>query len=76
MKYALISEEQLKAIDSAFDVSTTHFNKDRQTVLKAREIIDSLKPQEPVGYKYKASIVMSWHETKLFNIPLYALEQL
>ena len=50
MKFTLITEEQIKAIQDALDVSTTYFNKDRQTVLNALAIVKSLKVQEPVGY--------------------------
>jgi len=78
MKYALISEEQIKQIEDALDEleysSSTMQARDKYAYAIA--IIQSLKPQEPIGYKNKTSIVMSWHETKLFNIPLYALEQL
>jgi len=49
MKAAIITEEQIKAIEDALDVSTTHFNKDRQAVLNALAIVKSLKVQEPVA---------------------------
>jgi hypothetical protein len=78
MKYALISEEQIKQVRDALGVSTTHLNKDRQTVLQALDTIQSLKPSEPVAIagdlnEFDAMRLKS--EGFQMRTPLFAMEQ-
>ena len=81
MKYALISEEQIKKIEDALEVSTTPLNADRQTVLQALAIVKSLTAQEPVAWwdkEVNASFTNS-EATNIhldeYSIPLFAPEK-
>ena len=76
MKYALISEEQIKQLTEAIYAP---LNKDALAVLNARAIIKSLKPSEPVGYKSsqdKSSRDRYFPIKSIFDdVPLYALDK-
>ena len=75
MKYALISEEQIKQLTEAVYAP---LNKDALAVLTARAIIKSLKPSEPVGYKSslgQVSVQPIQIRTICDDIPLFALDK-
>lgn len=70
MKYALISEEQIKQIEELLHVVRNSYA--GESVLN---IIQSLKPQEPVAWKDRTYGNLH-HQNWSKNIPLFALEQL
>lgn len=84
MKCALITDEQIKAIEDALMVATTLLNKDRQAILQAFLILKSLKVQESVaiiernsaGQIYlKAPVGDHFDISKYVGMVLYAKEQ-
>ena len=87
MKAALITEEQIKAIEDALEdmlsgwkyIRESHgdlygvgWDRAESKAVKALAIVKSLKVQEPVGFKQSHSNAISWHESGLFPIPVYA----
>ena len=75
MKYALISEEQIKQLTEAIYAP---LNKDALAVLNARAIIKSLKPSEPVGYKSsrgQGSVAIFPIKSIFDDVPLFALDK-
>ena len=79
MKCALITEEQIKAIEYALyrlDESSSYGrNIPIVSIQEALAIVKSLKVQEPIGFKQSHGNAISWHESGLFPIPVYAGEK-
>ena len=73
MKAALITEEQIKKVEAALEMVLV--SSECEEYFKALAIVKSLKVQEPVGFKQSHSNAISWHESGLFPIPVYAGEQ-
>ena len=71
MKYALISEEQIEKIRTAVDFNLLADNH------KARLILQSLKPSDPVAWIGDKPFSITRYETVAvragFSTPLYAL---
>lgn len=103
MKYALISEEQIKQVQDALEIGIDFANdqitenlykwgdrkpiqqqevrEDKHLIHVALAIIQSLKVQEPVGYKLKKPYtdIFTDRQVEDFELvnwtPLYAMEQ-
>ena len=81
MKYALISEQQLKIIQDALNQSEiwNHCGHTLETRAQAEEILKSLKPSEPVGYKSsqdKSNRDRYFPIKSIFDdVPLFALDK-
>ena len=78
MKYALISEEQIKQIQDAIYAP---LNQDKKTVLKARAIIKSLVPTDPMAFADSArlegfrltGVRATDYDNCSYDTPVYAL---
>lgn len=66
LKAALITEEQIARIEYSLSITG---------MLDALEVLRSLTPQEPVGFKQQLSDGLSWHKSDLYPIPVYAAEK-
>ena len=78
MKYALISEQQLKIIQDALNQSEiwNHCGHTLETRAQAEEILESLKPSEPVGWMEDSiELYVKDRPTEIYNTPLFALEK-
>ena len=78
MKAALITEEQIKAIEDALgrSVPVVWTNKDQaDRHVDALAIVKSLKVSEPVLFKQANHDIVDWDESDLYPMPLYAKEQ-
>ena len=77
MKYALISEEQIKQIEDVLKCWCIPLHE--ESLQDALETLRSLKPQEPVSYGYKGLndeiMDCAIAEDAEYCIPLFALEQ-
>lgn len=75
MKYALISEDEIKQLRDAIYAP---LNKDPFAVLNAGAILKSLKPSEPVAWAapsiYGGFEGLSFDKQPRFGTPLYKLD--